>query len=151
MGRIYSVTFTAAEVGTAAQDLFQLEPVGIPIKIIQIVLSQSSDFGDAEAENPIIKINRITDTVSSVVTPAPVDPGDNAAVTKANINQTSQLVTGIALLHVEAWNIALPFNYVPIPETRLAQAGDDAITITIGTTADALTMHGVVYFEEFGA
>ena len=49
MGRRYSVSFTDVAV-TVQQDLFQLEALVVPAKLLGCTISQSSDVGDAAAE-----------------------------------------------------------------------------------------------------
>jgi len=150
MGRMYSVSFEDVA-ATLAQDLFQIEAVTVPAIIHQVVVSQSSDFGDAAAENLIIKLRRATDALTNVTAEALLDLGDSAALADLNVNDTTQLVTGADTFHVEAWNIALPFVYLPPPELRPVCSVGDVIVVTMSAPADALTIHGTMYFEEIGA
>jgi len=150
MGRMYTVSFEDVAV-SAAQDLWQIEAVTVPAIIHQISVSQSSDFGDAAAENLIIKMRRVTDALTNVTAEQQLDTGDNAALADLNVNDTTQFVTGVATIWAEAWNIALPFIWMPPPEQRIVVKVDDVVVVTIEAPADALTMHGTMVFEEVGS
>ena len=150
MGRIYSASFTEVAV-TAQQDLFQLESVTTPIILHAIYLSQTSDVGDAASENLSVLIARVTDTVTNITTETKLDVGDAAATTKINVNQTTELVTGIETIHSESWNIAQTFIWLPSPELRPIIKINDAGIVNLNTTpADSITMSGTIYFEEIG-
>ena len=151
MGRMYSVSFTEVAV-TAQQDFFQIEGVTVPATIHAVYLSQSSDVGDASAESLSILIRRVTDTLTNVTGEAQCDTGDSAANADLNVNDTTELVTGAQNVHSEAWNIAMPFVYLPPPELRIVVPVGDVVTVNLNTTpADSLTISGTLYFEEKGA
>jgi len=150
MGRMYTVSFEDVAV-TLAQDLWQIEAVTVPAIIHQISVSQSSDFGDAAAENLVIKMRRVTDALTNVTAEQQLDTGDAAALADLNVNDTTQFVTGVATIWAEAWNIALPFIWMPPPEQRIVVPVGDVVVVTIEAPADALTMHGTMVFEEVGA
>lgn len=150
MGRIYSFSFSEVAV-TAQQDLFQMEALVVPLRLHAVYLSQTSDVGDAAAEGLSILIRRVTDAVTNDVAEVKMDGGDGAANADLAINETTELVTGAEIIHAEAWNIAMPFIYLPPPELRpLAQIGN-VIVVNLNTTpADSITMSGTAYFEELG-
>lgn len=150
MGRFYSFSFTEVAV-TAQQDLFQIQAVTVPAILHAVYISQTSDVADAAAENLSILIARVTDTVTNVTAETKLDNGSAAANALLNVNQTTELVTGIATIHSEAWNIAQPFIFLPPPELRPIVTIADAIVVNLNTTpADSLTMSGTLYFEEIG-
>jgi len=150
MSRMYSVAFTEVAV-TAQQDLFQIEALVVPAKLVAIYLSQSSDVGDAAAEGLSIIIQRVTDAVTNVTTEVMIDSGDAVANANCNVNQTTELVTGASIIHSEAWNIAMPFVYLPPPEIRPTIQIGNVIVVNLNTTpADSITMSGTLYFEEYG-
>ena len=150
MGRMYTVSFTEVAV-TAVQDLFQLEAKTSVAIVHGIFISQTTDVGDAEAENLSIVLARVTDAVSNVTVETVLNTGDAAANANLNVNQTTQLVTGAATVHSEAWNIALPFVWMPPPEMRIIIRPDDAFVVDLNTApGDSLTMSGTLYFEEIG-
>jgi len=150
MGRIYSVQFTDVAV-TAQQDLFQIEALVVPAIVHAVYLSQSSDVGDAAAEGLSIQIRRFTDAVTDDLATVQLDGGDATQNADVAVNETTELVTGQEIIHSEAWNIAMPFVYLPPPELRPVIQVGNGIAINLNTTpADSLTMSGTVYFEEFG-
>ena len=150
MGRIYSAAFVEIAV-SASSDLFQLEAVTKGAIIHAIYLGQTSDFGDATAEIVSMQIARITDDVTAGVTEANLDLGDNAATADVAINQTSQLTTGYDPIHADAWNVALPYVYLPPPELRIVVEIGNAIVLDMEAPADELTMSGTIYWEETGS
>jgi len=149
-GRLYTISFEDVA-ATLAQDLWQIEAVTVPAIIHQITISQSSDFGDAAAENLVIKMRRATDALTNATAEALLDLGDAAALADLNVNDTTQLVTGVDTIWAEAWNIALPFVYLPPPEQRIVVKVDDLVVVTMSAPADSLTIHGTMVFEEVGA
>ncbi len=151
MGRMYTVQFTDVAV-TAQQDLFQIESLVTPVTLHAVYLSQTSDVGDSSAENLSIRIVRATDAVTDDLATVQLDKGDATQTADVAINETSELVTGLEVIHSEAWNIALPFIWLPPPEMRVVGVVGDVIIVNLNTTpADSLTMSGTVYFEESGA
>jgi hypothetical protein len=148
---MYTAQFSEVAV-TAQQDLFQIEANTTPAIIHAIFLSQTSDVGDAAAENLSILIRRVTDAVTNDVTEAKLDNGSAAANADLAVNETTELVTGATTIHSEAWNIALPFVWMPPPEMRIIVEIGNAVVVNLNTTpADSITMSGTMYFEEIGS
>lgn len=151
MARMYTVSFSEVAV-TAQQDLIQIEAKVVPAIIHAIYLSQTSDEGDAAAENLSIVINRVTDAVTNDLAEVLLDKGDGAANANLAINETTELVAGAEIVHTEAWNIALPFVWLPPPEMRIVIPVDSAVVVNLNNTpTDELTMSGTLYFSEAGA
>ena len=149
MGRRYTVQFTDAAVSTA-QDLFQIESLVTPVTLHAVYLSQTSDVGDSSAENIVVRILRVTDAVTDDLATVQLDKGDATQTADVAVNETSQLTTGLEVVHAEAWNIALPFIWLPPPEMRVIGTVGDVIVVNVASPADSLTMSGTVYFEESG-
>jgi len=150
MGRMYSLSFSEVAV-TAQQDLFQVEALVVPAIIHAVYLSQSSDVGDAAAENLSILIRRVTDAVTDDLATVQLDVGDATQNADVAINETTELVTGAAIIHAECWNIAQTFIYLPPPELRPIITIGDVVVVNLNTTpADSITMSGTLYFEEMG-
>lgn len=150
MGVMYSVEFNSVAV-TVVQDLFQIEAVTVPILIHQVSVSQHTDVGDAAAESLLIQLRgEITDAVTDDLAAVPYTSGRATAnLSNLAINETTQIVTGVTDVYSEAWNIALPFIWMPPPEMRYLLSVGDAFVVDLATTpADSLTMHGTVIFEE---
>lgn len=151
MGRMFTVVFSEVAV-TAQQDLFQIEALVTPAIIHKIVLSQTSDVGDAAAENLSILIRRVTDAVTDDLATVQLDKGDATQTADVAINETSELTTGAEIIHAEAWNIALPFIWMDPPEGRIIVEVGNVVVVNLNTTpADSLTMSGTIVFEEVGA
>ena len=148
MGDIYTVSFRDVAV-TAIQDFFQIEAVTKRVTIHAVFLSQNTDVGDAAAENLTVAFRRVTDALTNVAAEVKLDPSAPAALADLNVNDTTPLATGAEEIHVECWNIALPFVWMPPPEMRIIVPVDDVVTVWLPTApADSLTMSGTMYFEE---
>jgi len=149
MGVMFSVEFNSVAV-TVVQDLFQIQATTTPLIIHQVSVSQHTDVGDAAAESLLIQLRFVTDAVTDDL--AAVSYNQYAAFANLSllaINETTQLVTGAVDVYSEAWNIALPFIWMPPPELRPMVKVDDAFIVDLATApADSLTMHGTVIFEE---
>ena len=150
MGRMYTVSFTNVAV-TAAQDFFQIEGLAGDTILHACFISQNTDVGDAAAENLTIRFRHVTDALTNVTAEVKLDQGSAAALADLNVNDTTALVTGAETIHVEDWNIAMPFAWIPTPEMRIHVPKDDVVTVNLVTTpADSLTVSGTLYFEEIG-
>ena len=149
MGRMYTVQFSDANV-TTAQDLFQIESLITPVTLHAVYISQTSDVGDSSAENLLVRILRVTDAVTDDLATVKLDQGDATQTADVAVNETSLLTTGLEVVHAEAWNIALPFIWLPPPEMRVIGTVGDVIIVNVAAPSDALTMSGTVYFEESG-
>lgn len=157
MGRLYSVPFSAVSV-SAAQDVFEvLAASGKPFILHRILLAQSSDYGDAQAEGLSVLIKRATGSYTSgsggsTVTPAKHLTNDAAAGPTAEINNTSQAAAGsgaLTTIHADAFNVQAGWDYFPAPEQRLLFLAAEAVVVSITAPADAVTMSGTLVFEEF--
>ncbi len=150
--RMYSFAFTGIGV-TAQQDLFQIEALITPMTLHAVYLSQMDDVGDAQAEGLSILIQRVTDAVTDDVPSILMDTGDATQTADLAINETSELVTAVSVIHSEVWNIAQgPFIYLPPPEMRPMAVIGDVIVINLNETPDdSITMSGTVYFSESGS
>lgn len=154
MGRVYTVQFENVTV-SAAQDFFEITPADDkPVKLKGLVLSQSSDVGDAAEELLRISIIRGHATSGSggtAPTPAPLDPVDTAAGFTAEANNTTIASTGTAVtLHSEQFNIRSGYQiwWPPGCEPRASQAQTTIVVRLLAAPADALSMSGTLYVEE---
>ena len=146
---MYTVQFSEVSV-TAQQDLFQIEALTVPAIIHAVYISQSSDTGDASAAMVSIRFHRVTDAVTDDLATVQLDKGDATQKADVAINETTELVTGIEVIHSEVWNIALPFIWLPPPEMRIVVEVGNVVVVNMNTT-DTLTMSGTIYFEEVGS
>ncbi len=151
MARTGTLSFTEVAV-TAQQDLFQVEALTTPIKILAIYLSQSNIVGDAAEEGLSILIRRATDAVTNDVAEALLDLGSSALLADLAINETTELVTGTEIIHSEVWNIRMPFMWLPTPEMQIVVPIGDAVVVNLNTTpAGSTTMSGTIYLSQEGS
>jgi len=101
---------------------------------------------------PII-IARISDDVTDdAVGEGQMDDGDAAMTGDTAINETTELVTGIEIIHADAWNIALPYVWMPPPEMRIIIEIGNALVVNLNETpADAIIMSGTIYLGQSGS
>lgn len=156
MARTYMVPINAVTV-SAAQDLWQITPVaGKPVKILGLVLGQSSDVGDAASETLNLKISRGWATTGSggtdlTTTAPPVDPSDAAAGFNAKINNTTVASAGTEVkLFADTFNTQAGYQ-MQFPEG--CQPGCSSttgviLTVTISAPADSITLSGTLIVEE---
>lgn len=151
MGRMYSLSFTDTPV-TVSGDLFQLQAQTVPAIIHAAYISQTSDVGDAVAENLTLSLIKADEAVTDIGSGVPLDGGDTAALANVNVNRTTdRLTTSLSGVHVEAWNIAQTFVYLPPPEMKpVVQIGKSIVLQLTTPPADSITMNGTIYWEEFG-
>lgn len=157
MGLMYTAQFNGVSVaGGAQQDLLEIvAPSDAVVVLHQLVLSQSSDVGDAAEEGLSILFKRGATTSGSggtSVTPVPLETGSPAAGSTVEANNTSKASAGtIVTLHAENWNVRSPFVWLPPPECRIVLSPGQRMTVELGTNpADALTCSATLYFEELG-
>lgn len=155
MGRIYTATFADVAV-SAQQDLFELvAPSDAIVLIHQIEISQLSDVGDAQEEMLSIRLKSGATTSGSggsAITPVPISVGDVAFGGTCEANNTTKATLGTIVTHYAwAWNVRMDFNKLYVPELRPILSPSHRLTVELATTpADALTMSGVITFEEVG-
>jgi hypothetical protein len=154
MGRIYSATFENVAV-TALQDLFMLAPAtDRPIVLHELVLSQSTELGDAEEEQLRLKVIRGHATVGSggaSITPVPRLALDTATGVTARRNDTTIASAGTPVdLFVDTWNVRAPYQHIWLPEDRPActAAGTRLVVRLMANPADSVTMGGTLIYEE---
>ena len=150
MSRFFTVPFEGVAI-SVAQDLWQIEALTTNIIIHGFVLGQITDLGDAAAEALEVKIRRVTDTLANVTAEVKLDLGSAALTADININDTTQLVTGVETIHADVWYIQMPYIWFPPPELRPVIAIDDLIVVTISAPTDPITASGTIYLEQFGS
>lgn len=151
MGRLYAITLSQAAITTAI-DLFQVEPAADqPVWIRYIEVSQGSDAGDAEAEMQEIEFRNYGTT--AITTDASVKWGDNASIAFGGVAKSNQtrVTTGSSLIYASAYNVQVPYIWIPTPELGIFVRGGDLFTVSLPTApADSITMSGTMIFEEVG-
>jgi hypothetical protein len=160
MARFYTVSFTGTltTAGTDA-DLFNLLAADDkPIRLRALILSQSSEVGDAAEENLRITIQRFPATVTngsggSAVTPQTLDSADAAAGFTARCNDTTVATTSGTAVKLEefAWNERASPLERWWPDERFAPVGRQTEALIVrceSTAADDLTIELCAYVEE---
>lgn len=152
---IYYAPFSAISV-SAAQDLWEVvAPSNSYVRLKEVRFGQYSDAGDAEAE--ILSVTFVRgDTVSgsggSTITPVPVWPGPTqpTAGTTVERNNTTVANTSGAVIWADAWNVQTPFLYLPEADAAIVIKPSQRLCVRITAPGDAITMNGVLTFEEIG-
>lgn len=156
MSRIYSVPFSAVA-DSAAVDVFEITPPTTrrAIALREIVIGQSSDYGDAAAEGLSLLFKRghghTAGSSGSAVTPVPHASNDRAAVFTATTNNTTQASAGggsLTTIRAETFNVQSGYQYLPLAQDRIIISPGDALVVSITAPADALTVSGTAVIEE---
>ena len=152
MGRMYAIVFEKVAV-SAMQDLFEVVSAADSVTIVHsIIVTQSSDAGNAQAEQLPILIHRGSTSGSggATPTPSPLALGDAAFGGTAETNNTSQSTEGVHI-HAESFNVQAGFHFIPTPETRPVISPSARLIVELQDNPDdALTMDGVMIVEEIG-
>lgn len=154
MPRVYTVEFEGVVV-TAAVDFFEITPAtNKPINLLGLFLSQSSDLGDAAAEQLRYKIIRgHTTSGSGGATATPATTEATAATvgfTAETCNTTIASAGTTVVLHSGAFNIAVG-EQLWFPQGCQPGATQTNTTIVVRLMAapvDSLTMSGTLYVAE---
>jgi len=156
MARFYSVPFSATAT-TVAVDVFEvLAATAKPLVLYEIVIGQSSDYGDAQAEGLIVLIKRATGAYTSgsggsTVTPVRHLTNDAAVGATAEVMNTTQAVAGSGALttaRAEPFNVQAGWQYLPLPELRYTFLPAEACIVSLTAPADSITVSGTLVFEE---
>lgn len=154
--RIYTVSFSAVAI-TAAVDVFELTPADDkPIEILGFFWGQSSDFGDAQAEQIPYKVIRGHTTSGSgggTATPRPLNRSGAAAGFTAETNNTTAASAGSPVdLHADVINVQAGEKlWLPEGCEWEASQGDTTLVIRLmGAPADSLTASCTLYVREQG-
>lgn len=157
MGRKYRISFTGYSL-TAAGDFFEiLAATGKPFKLLCVRITQSTEFGDAAAEQLKFEIKRASGSYTSgssgsSFTPAPLDSTVAAAGATAEIKNTTQLAAGSGTLTTIMTineHVANGLNYLPTPECQEVFRPAECAVISLGAApADSVTFDGYAIIEE---
>jgi hypothetical protein len=155
MTRMYVANFDNITV-SAAQDFFEVAPAAtVSVVFHGLMIGQSTDYGDAQAEGLRLLIIRGATTTGSggaTITPAPVLPGGAAASSTVKRNNTTAATGGTPInLHSDGFNVQSGYQIWWTPETRLVCAPSSRIVVNMPSTpADAINFNASLYFEEIG-
>lgn len=158
-GRMYTAVFKDIAV-TAVQDFFELAGPSDAVTVIhRVMLTQSTETGDAQEEMLRLTTNRGAGAVTSgsgggTVTPQPVGDGDPAYGGTVERNNTTVMAAGsgsLEELEAFAWNIRMPFDLIWLPEFRPVISPGNRWTLELESApADSVTVSGTLWFEEIG-
>jgi hypothetical protein len=153
---IFSAVVTGAAVA-AAQDVFEI--VAGPatrVRLHEIRLGQTSDFGDAAAEGLSVTLVRGFTTAGSgggAVTPANLFGHASAvpatSTVKRNNTTLAQDGTGATILS-DAWNVADGWRYEPLNGQMPILEKGQRLVVRISAPADEITLNATLLFEEIG-
>lgn len=155
MGRVYTVSFSA-QAQTAQVDFFEFVAAsGKPLRLLALMLSQTTELGDAQEEQLLISIKAGQTTSGSgggTPTPIPLNVTDAAAGFTAETCNTTKASAGTIVTHfVDAWNIRAPYQMWFPDKLQIELTGGRRMTVELGTTpADSITFNGTAYVEELG-
>jgi hypothetical protein len=153
MSRVYYAAFEGISV-SAAQDLFELQaPADATVVVRRITVTNETS---ETSEQLAIAVKRGEGTITSgsgggTVTPVPMSKGDPAFGGTVERNNTTKAVAGtgaIKVLHREGFNV-VGSGFDWHGEIQISPS-DYAIVELIGAPASALTLSGVMVFEEIG-
>ena len=155
MPRDYWVPFgPTAE--TLAVDVFELTPAANKlIEILEIIIGQTTELGDAAEEQLVLDIIRGHTTSGSggaAVTPTPVDPNDPAAGFVAETLNTTQATVGTTTVGPRIpWNVRTGLERIWAPgEGPKAHAGNTTIVGRLNAApADSITLAGYLKVREY--
>lgn len=153
---IFSAVVSGVAV-SAAQDVFELVAgAATRVRLRQIRLGQTSDFGDAAAEGLSVTLIRGFTTAGSggaAVSPANLAGHASAAQATSTVNRNNTTLAqdgASAVLHADAWNIAEGWCYSPAPEEMPVLEKSQRLVVRIGGPADEITVNATLVFEEIG-
>lgn len=161
MGRRYTALMPSGLARTVQFDAFELTPADDkPVRIIHVVIGQSSDLGDAAEEVLTLEILRGGTAMTSgsggtgsvtAQTPVAVDPVDAASgLTYDSGNETLATFTSGVTVWREPFNIRIGFDrlFAELEQIELSQANGGAV-VRISAPADSITWNGgTLVFEE---
>lgn len=130
MGRMYSVTSSAAALVTAGDVMEINAPTDAVVILHRVFFGQDTDYGDAQAEILRIQLNRATTGGSGGGTPTanPLSAGDSAfGGTCESFNTTD--ATTLTTLIDEAFNVQAGWLYDPTPEERIEISPGERIVL----------------------
>jgi hypothetical protein len=158
-GRMYTAVFKDIAV-TAVQDLFEVAAPSDAVTVVhRVMLTQSTETGDAAEEMLRLTTNRGVGSVTSgsgggSVTAQPVSDGNSAFGGSVERNNTTAMAAGsgsLEELESFGWNVRVPFDLIWLPEFRPVISPGNRWTLELESApADSVTMSGTLWFEEIG-
>jgi len=154
MGTKYTIPIDAVASPAAQFDAFELNVASTrAVRLLKVTLGQTSDVGDANAENVKVQIitgHSTSGSGGSAPTPNPIGNGGACASTAETMNTTIASTGTAVTRHQSTWTTQLPFDYRPTPDEIIELAPSARLVVRIGAPADAITVSGELVFEEIG-
>jgi hypothetical protein len=144
---------------TTAKDFIELLcPSDAVLVIKKIVLSQQTEFGDAQEEQLRITVKRFEGTVTSgsggsTPTPTPVEKGMPASGSTLEADNTTVAVVGsgaIKTLAERSWNVRVEEEITPLEGERWVISPGDRLVVSVSVPADSITGSCYVLWDEIG-
>ena len=149
---IYGIPITGVATSTAELDLWDvLAATSYRIEVLELVLAQSADAGDAEAEMKALRFFRGNSAGSggTATTPRPVRSSSRAALMTATTMQTTG-GSGGTVLRSDGWNVQAPYIWRPEKRERILLLPGERLSIRVTAPTDALTLYGTLLVAEIG-
>lgn len=154
MGLKYTLTFDATAFA-AAVDAFEITaPSDAAVVLHSAFLGQTTEAGDAAAEMlkvQIIKGYTTSGSSGGTAVINPLETGFPAPGSSCEVMNTTLANTGTAVvLHQDAFNVQIGWQYRPTPEERLTLSPSQRVVVRLSAPADSITLNGTLIFEELG-
>jgi hypothetical protein len=160
VSRVYTVNIDAVA-WSAAGDVLEIRAAaGRSLRLIELVLGQSSDYGDAAAEGLITRIKRgvghtagtggaalAADVNVHNHPPGQQDPSFTGAV--ANAVAAVAGAGTLTTLRTEAWNVQAGYYHGPREKSEFSFASEESMIVSLSGPADEITLCGYALIEEF--
>ncbi len=154
MGAVYTVEFENVAV-VESRDFFELRPVADrPLRIIGLVIAQSTEFGDAAEEMmrwQIIRGHATTGSGGATPTPRPVLPDQATVGFAADTNNTTLAAGGTPVnLHSDVFNVRTGLIWTPPPKLQIGTDNGEGFLVVrlLSTPTDSISFNGTIYVAE---
>lgn len=154
--RVYTGVMDNTAIGTAVQDIFSLRtPAGKGAELHHMQLSAAAVTTAAEIR---MRFRRGTGSITAgsggtnVSVMNPTDPGDTqAAACVFHYGDTTQAIATFVNLEFFQWNVLLPFDYMPGPETSDREKLDvsSILVLDLPAVIVAVTASGFMKWREY--
>lgn len=155
VGMEYFVHFENVAV-SAAQDLFELiASAAKPLVVEDGELTQSTELGDAQEEQLVLRWRRGNTTSGSGgtgPTPTKKNPSFAASTFTVEVNNTTKATAGtVDTLMPSTWNVRQEKRFAPLPQGVLEVPGGGRLCLElVNAPADPITLSGWLLVREIG-
>jgi len=152
MGRMYTVTGSINGV-SAAGDFIEINaPSTGSVFLHKAIITQETEFGDAQAEQLDFTIARcsVSGSGGAGATARPLSPGDTAFAGTVEIGNSTPATQSFDM-HNESVPVRAGFYLTPTPEERIEIPPSGILVIELAIAPDdSIDFRYVVYLEEMG-